>query len=101
MGDASKLAADERVAVAAGHIERRVGPLCFVLAPDGQMHSFDNATAVDVWDQLAAAGDAGISPRELAKSLSERFAVDEIGAIDDVQAMLDALVLHCVVRRVG
>ncbi|MEZ4265046.1 MAG: PqqD family protein [Myxococcota bacterium] len=95
------LSIDDRIAVVGGHIERRVGPLCFVLAPDGQMHSFDNATAVEIWDLLAAASDTGTTVRELAAALSERFEVDPETAVADVQPVVQALLSHCVVQRVG
>ncbi len=95
----SLLTPDDPVAVVEGHIERRVGPLCFVLAPDGQMHSFDNATAVEIWDLLVAAGSSGISARELARGLSAVFDVEEAAALDDVRAMVEALVSRCVVQR--
>lgn len=101
MNTQSPLTIDDRFAVVAGHIERRVGPLCFVLAPDGQMHSFDNATAVEIWDQLVAAGAAGTSLRELAGGLSAAFDVEEAVAVDDVRGLVEALVLRCVVQRVG
>ncbi|MCB9729898.1 MAG: PqqD family protein [Deltaproteobacteria bacterium] len=92
---------DERLAVVDGHIERRVGPLCFVLAPDGQMHSFDNEAAVAVWDGLALAGTQGTTPRALALRLTERFEVGEAEALEDVRGVLASLLSHCVVRRVG
>jgi hypothetical protein len=101
MNTPSSLTIDERVAVVAGHIERRVGPLCFVLAPDGQMHSFDNATAVEIWDLLVAAGAAGTNIRELARALGAAFEVEEAVAVDDIRGMLEGLVLRCVVQRVG
>lgn len=98
MPDQVTLGSEDRVHLAPGLVERRVGGQIFVLMPDSTMHIFENDTAVHLYDRLADAADAGASVSELSESLVQEFQVDAPTAVGDVVEFVTNLLAQHVVR---
>lgn len=80
-----------RAALRPGLIHRSVGGEVFVLMSDSTVHWLKNATAVALWQVLAAAGARGATVDALVTALCDRFDVTRSRAAQDVGAFVTDL----------
>ena len=81
-------ASTTRAALRPGLIHRAVGGEVFVLMGDSTVHWLKNATAVALWQLIAAAGSRGATVDALVAALCDSYEVTRLRAEQDVGAFL-------------
>lgn len=82
---------DHPLRIADRLVHRIIGDEVFVLMFDSRIHWLKNPTAKTVWQALAAAGPSGITPRDLARTMTDEFEVELETALADTVAFLSIL----------